>query len=64
MPKAIFYCEENGTTPLLDWLDRLPQKARILCIARVELPPLEIERALQRKQAFEADPGRHAHEET
>jgi phage-related protein len=28
------------------------------------VPPIEIERALRRKQTFEADPPRHTHKET
>jgi len=28
------------------------------------VPPIEIERARKRKQAFEADPSRHTHKET
>ena len=49
MPNVIFYREEHGSTPMLDWLDRLPQRA---------------ERARRRKQAFEAEPQRHTHKET
>ena len=121
MPNVIFYREEDGSTPMLDWLDHLPQKARAQCIGKIELlearghelrrphadylrdgiyelrarrggvqyrmlyffhgraavvlshgitkqesavPPMEIERARRRKQAFEADPSRHTHRET
>jgi phage-related protein len=120
MPNVIFYREEDGSTPMLDWLDRLPQRARVQCIGKVELlkdlghelrrphadyvrdgihelraksqgvnyrmlyfffgrravvlshgiakqqaavPPIEIERAKRRKQAFEAEPYRHTHKE-
>ncbi len=121
MPNVIFYREEDGSTPMLDWLDHLPHRARVQCIGRVELlenrghelhrphadylrdgihelraksqginyrmlyffhgrqavvlshgltkqqadvPPIEIERARRRKQAFEVEPRRHAHRET
>ena len=37
MPKVIFYREEDGSTPMLDWLDQLPQKARVQCIGKIEL---------------------------
>ena len=117
----VFFRDEDGSAPFLDWFDRLPQKARIQCRARLELlaeqghqlrrpaadylrdgiyelrakagraqyrmlyffhgraaavishgimkqeaavPPIEIERARRRKQAFEADPRRHTYEET
>jgi phage-related protein len=121
MPSVIFFREGDGSTPLLDWLDHLPQRARAQCIAKLGLlrarghelrrphadylsdgiyelraksrginyrmlyffhgrqavvlshgvtkqqaavPPLEIERARRRKQAFEAEPQRHTHKET
>ena len=37
MPSVIFYREEDGSTPILDWFDALPRKARAQCIARIEL---------------------------
>jgi phage-related protein len=37
MPNVIFYREEDGTTPMLDWLDGLPQRARVQCIGKIEL---------------------------
>ena len=38
MPETdvIIYREEDGTCPLTDWLDGLPQKAREKCIVRIE----------------------------
>src|SRR5437016_5793725 len=38
MPKTnvIFYCEEDGACPFLEWLDELPQKVKAKCILRVE----------------------------
>jgi len=33
----VLYCEADRSVPLLDWLDRLPDKARLACLARVEL---------------------------
>lgn len=31
-----FFAEENGSCPLLEWMDRLPQKAQDKCIVKVE----------------------------
>ncbi|MBW2108213.1 MAG: type II toxin-antitoxin system RelE/ParE family toxin [Deltaproteobacteria bacterium] len=38
MPKTdiILFAEDDGTCPLLDWLDRLPPKAQDKCIVKVE----------------------------
>jgi len=65
MPNVIFYREEDGSAPMLDWLDRLPQKARVQCIGKIELLKArghELRR--RRKQAFQAEPQRHTHKET
>ena len=37
MPRTevVFYQEEDGTVPIVDWLDDLPVKARIKCLARL-----------------------------
>lgn len=32
----IFFQEANGKTPLIEWLDGLPQKARIKCLVRLK----------------------------
>lgn len=37
MTPVIFYRDENGSVPLLDWLDDLTQKARLACLTRIEL---------------------------
>lgn len=39
MPKTSIriYKEQSGSAPLIDWLDKVPIKARDKCIARVEL---------------------------
>lgn len=37
MTPIVFYCEEDGSAPLLDWFDEIPQKARLACLARIEL---------------------------
>lgn len=37
MPTIIFYCEADRSVPLLGWLDQLPEKSRLACIARIEL---------------------------
>ncbi|MGA7501481.1 MAG: type II toxin-antitoxin system RelE/ParE family toxin [Isosphaeraceae bacterium] len=31
----IFYQEEDGIVPIVDWLDGLPDKARVKCLARL-----------------------------
>ncbi len=38
MPRTevVFYAEDDGTCPLLDWMDGLPQKAQDKCIVRIE----------------------------
>ena len=38
MPKTrvVFYQEEDGTVPVLKWLDALPKKARVKCRLRIE----------------------------
>jgi len=34
--KVVFYKEDDGTIPTLDWLDGLPIKARDKCIKKIE----------------------------
>ena len=34
--QVVFYREEDGTVPVLVWLDTLPQKAQDKCRARIE----------------------------
>lgn len=34
--RVILFREDDGTVPLLKWLDDLPRKARAKCIARIE----------------------------
>jgi len=34
--RVVFYREEDGSVPVLEWLDRLPDKARDKCVARIE----------------------------
>ena len=117
----VYFCEVDGSAPLLEWLDSLSEKAQLKCHARIQLlareghhlrrpaadylgdgiyelrakvgrvqyrmlyffhghfsivishgftkhgaavPPTEIERALRRKQAFEANPPGHTYPET
>ena len=113
--EVVFFKEDDDIVPLLDWLGRLPVKARDKCLARLvrleelghelrrpeadylrdaiyelrathdgihyrilyffsgrafvvvshgimkerRVPPIEIERAMERKMRFEADPGQH-----
>lgn len=121
MPRTavIFYREEDGTVPLVNWLDDLPKRAKDKCrlklerlqdvghelrrpeadylrdgiyelrvrlqrvnyrmlyffhgtiaaivshgiIKEREVPPTEIEKAIQRKQRFMVNPERHAFRE-
>lgn len=58
MPKThvVFYQEEDGAAPVLDWLDELPPKALDKCRIRIDA-------ALMRKRRFEQDPERHTYEE-
>ena len=32
----IFYTEDNGSCPLLDWFDNLPEKAQDKCLVKIE----------------------------
>ena len=34
--KVIFFKERDGSVPFLDWLDDLPSKAQLKCIAKIE----------------------------
>ena len=34
--KVVFYQEKNGTVPVLDWLDDIPAKAQLKCLAKIE----------------------------
>ena len=38
MPKTqvVFFCEENGKIPLVDWLAALPSMARAKCMVRLD----------------------------
>lgn len=38
MPKThvVFYCEADGTVPVLDWFDRLPTKAQDKCRVKIQ----------------------------
>jgi len=117
--QVVFYREEDGTVPLLVWLDTLPTKAHDKCRVRIErlkeqghelrrpeadylrdgiyelrtkhagvnyrmlyffhrnvaavvsqgltkeqaVPPVEIDRAIERKRRFERSPNRHTYRE-
>jgi len=121
MPKTrvVFYKEDDGSVPILEWIDSLQEKALDKCRVRIErlaelghelrrpeadllrdgiyeprvglqhinyrmlyffhrrtaavishglvkeaaVPPKEIERAIERKRKFEANPKAHTHEE-
>jgi len=34
--EVVFYCEEDGSAPVLDWLDGLTAKAQAKCTAKIE----------------------------
>ena len=117
MPKTevVFYVEEDGTVPIIEWLDDLTEKVQVKCLARVnrleelghelrrpeadflrdgiyelriglqgvnyrilyffhqqlavvvshgltkeqQVPPREIDKAIERMKKFEANPKRH-----
>ena len=33
---VVLFKENDGTVPLIDWLDQIPERARIKCMVRVE----------------------------
>lgn len=117
--KVVFYKDEDGTAPVLEWLNTIPKKARLKCINKIErlreeghqlrrpeadllrdkiyelraslqgihyrilyffhgkvaavlshgivkedrVPPVEIDRAIQRRKNFEMSPKIHTYEE-
>ena len=34
--EVVFFAEEGGSCPLIEWMDQLPEKARVKCIVRIE----------------------------
>lgn len=34
--KVVFFCEEDGAVPALEWLDSLPARARDKCAVRIQ----------------------------
>ncbi|TLD69249.1 type II toxin-antitoxin system RelE/ParE family toxin [Phragmitibacter flavus] len=34
--KVVFYKEKDGTVPVLEWLDHIPIKAQLKCLAKIE----------------------------
>lgn len=34
--KVVFYKDSDGVVPVLDWLDTVPEKARLKCITKIE----------------------------
>lgn len=34
--KVVFYKEDDGTVPVIDWLNSLPSKAQDKCVAKIE----------------------------
>ena len=37
MTMIVFFRDENGSAPFLDWFDRLPEEAKVKCRARLGL---------------------------
>jgi phage-related protein len=37
MTTIVFFRDEDGSTPFLGWFDRLPEKAKVQCRARLEM---------------------------
>jgi phage-related protein len=48
--KVILYRDDDGTVPLLDWLDALPDKARDKCVVWIE-PLCDLGHELRRPEA-------------
>lgn len=34
--KVVFYKEKDGTVPVIQWLDDIPNKARLKCISKIQ----------------------------
>ncbi len=34
--QVVFYAEDEGAVPIIDWLDGLPEKAQVKCLARMK----------------------------
>ena len=53
MPRTevVFYRDDDGSVPVLDWLGGLPPKARLKCLVRIE--------RFARMRKFAAAPERH-----
>jgi phage-related protein len=58
MPEVVIFAEEDGSAPLVDWLDEQPQKAQDKCIVRVERLK-ELGHALRRPEADTLRDGIH-----
>ena len=50
MISVVFYRDDDGTCPLLEWLDSLPRKAQDKCVVRIERLK-ELGHELRRPQA-------------
>jgi len=47
---VVFYCEDDGTYPLLEWREELPPRAKAECLVRIERLR-ELEHDLRRPEA-------------
>jgi len=63
--RVLLYKEEDGSCPFVEWFSELPVKIQDKCYLRLErlVPLKEIDRAVERKKRFEADPPKHTYEE-
>lgn len=65
--KVVFHREEDGTVPILEWMDDLPSEVvAVLSHGLVKeraVPPVEIDRAIERKKHFAKNPKQHTYEE-
>jgi hypothetical protein len=50
--RVVFFTEDDGTVPVVDWLDALVAKVQIKCVAKLKW-------AVERKARFQANPKKH-----
>jgi hypothetical protein len=67
---VVLYRELDGSCPFLEWFGELPAKVQDKCyvvshgaVKERIVPPKEIDRAVERKKKFEANPARHTYQE-
>jgi hypothetical protein len=50
--EVVIFAEEDGTCPLLEWLDQLPSKAQDKCLVRVERLADMVTNCVVRRQTY------------